>query len=91
MLCNDGESWKMVTIDENKPRGVAPPFIQKVLKSSIFHIFILILVLANAITAATIHFDHNKVPENNYSYEGYYPEVSTVFIYPYVLLQLTTS
>ena len=58
MLHSDSDGWKMVTIDQNKPRGLAPPFLQRVLKTALFHILILLLVLANAITTATIHFDH---------------------------------
>ena len=33
VLHHDPDSgWKMVTIDENKPRGLAPPFCQRILK-----------------------------------------------------------
>ena len=61
----------MVTIDENKPRGLAPPFCQRILKTAWFHILILLLVLANAITTATIYFDHiNTNPWNKK--DGYY-------------------
>ncbi len=62
----------MVTIDENKPRGLAPPFLQRVLKTPWFHILLLLLVLANAITTATIHFDHKKIDPVSHKFDGYY-------------------
>ena len=68
--------WKMVTIDENKPRGLAPPFFQRILKTAWFHISILLLVLANAITTATINFDHYKINPYEKIDGYYYAEVS---------------
>ena len=74
----DTDSWKMDTIDENKPRGLAPPFFQRILKTAWFHITILILVLANAIITATIHFDHYKIDPYQKIDGYYYAEVSWV-------------
>ena len=65
----------MVTLDENKPRGLAPPVLQRVLKTAWFHILILLLVLANAITTATIHFDHQDINPFNKIDNYYYAEV----------------
>jgi len=65
----------MVTIDESKPRGLAPPFFQRILKMAWFHILILFLVLANAIFVATMHFDHRTIAINGY----YYAEVKHQF------------
>ena len=56
-LQTDADGWKMVTVDENKPRGLAPPFFQRILKTAWFHILLLLLVLANAVVTATIAFD----------------------------------
>ena len=80
ILC-DSDGWKMVTLDENKPRGLAPPFFQRILKTAWFHILILMLVLANAITTATIHFDHDKIDPYTKIDNYYYIEVSNVYIY----------
>ncbi|CAH1782033.1 unnamed protein product [Owenia fusiformis] len=55
---SDGMNWKLVTIDENKPKGLAPAFIQRILKSTIFHNAILVIVLGNAITMACLSFNH---------------------------------
>ncbi|XP_062569236.1 sodium leak channel NALCN-like, partial [Saccostrea cucullata] len=52
----EGNSWRMVLIDENKAKGFAPPFFQKILCSNFFHTFFLLLVFANAITGATLSF-----------------------------------
>lgn len=60
----------MVTIDENKPRGLAPPLFQRILKTAWFHILILLLVLANAVTTATISFHHRRAPDTKI--DGYY-------------------
>ncbi len=66
----------MDTVDENKPRGVAPPFFQRILKTAWFHIMILMLVLANAIVTATIHFDHFKIDPYQKIDAYYYAEAS---------------
>lgn len=75
-----------MTIDENKPRGLAPPFCQRILKMAWFHILILILVLANAIVTATIHFEHRRVKLNKidayyYAEVRYYINTEVDFIY----------
>ena len=77
VLASDSDGWKMTSVDENKPRGLAPPCCQRVLKTAWFHILVLLLVLANAITTATIHFDHDKIDPNQKFDKYYYTEVST--------------
>ncbi len=72
----DTDSWKMDTVDENKPRGLAPLFFQRILKTAWFHLMILMLVLANAIFTATIHFDHDKIDPYQKIDRYYYVEVS---------------
>ena len=62
----------MVTIDENKPRGLAPAFCQRILKMAWFHIMILFLVLANAIVTATIRFEHDGLTDPKQKIDGYY-------------------
>ena len=74
VLCCDSEGWRMVTIDENKPRGLAPPIFQGILKTAWFHILILLLVLANAVTMATITFHHRRFPASKID-AYYYAEV----------------
>ncbi|XP_070576216.1 sodium leak channel NALCN-like isoform X2 [Ptychodera flava] len=50
---DDGTGWKLSTIDENKPAGLAPNCCQVILQSRIFHLAILLLVFADAVIAST--------------------------------------
>ena len=60
-------------MDESKPRGRAPPFCQRLLKMAPFHIVIQLLVLLNAIVAASMHFDHRTpTSTRNDPYTWYY-------------------
>jgi hypothetical protein len=61
----------MVLIDENKAKGHAPPFFQKILCSNAFHTFILCLVLASGITGANLAFGH-KTKFNDGKPDGFY-------------------
>jgi hypothetical protein len=61
----------MVTVDETKPRGLAPPVFQRLLKTSTFHIVTLLLVLANAVTVATMNFDI-RIRNGQNDLNGYY-------------------
>ena len=49
-------------VDDNKPQGLAPPIFQLILRSSAFHTFILLMVLASAIAEASLKFDGIKDP-----------------------------
>nr|QQY02464.1 sodium leak channel non-selective protein [Cryptocotyle lingua] len=62
----DGSTWKLVPVHENKPKGLAPRFFQEtILKSTGFNVVIMVLVLANAITAAALHFNHNTTRDTS--------------------------
>ncbi|GFN75763.1 sodium leak channel non-selective protein-like [Plakobranchus ocellatus] len=64
VIQNDSGSWKLVMVDENKHSGLAPPIFQRVLRSNLFHVFTLVLVLVDASIAASLRFDHHtKLPE----------------------------
>ena len=71
VISSEGNTWKMVLIDENKAKGHAPPFFQKILCSNAFHTFILCLVLASGITGANLAFDH-KTKFNDGQPDGFY-------------------
>ncbi|XP_038062200.1 sodium leak channel non-selective protein-like isoform X1 [Patiria miniata] len=55
VLQDDGTCtpWKLTTVDENKPRGLAPHCCQLILQSRAFHMVILILVISDALLAST--------------------------------------
>ncbi|XP_071140116.1 sodium leak channel NALCN-like isoform X2 [Mytilus edulis] len=71
VISSEGNVWKMVLIDENKAKGLAPPFFQKILCSNAFHTFILCLVLASSITGANLSFDY-KTKFNDGKPDGFY-------------------
>lgn len=71
VISSEGNMWKMVLIDENKAKGLAPPFFQKILCSNAFHTFILCLVLASSITGANLSFDY-KTKFNDGKPDGFY-------------------
>ena len=62
VLVDDGTCtpWKLTTVDENKPLGRAPHFCQVILQSKAFHIFVLVLVVSDAVIAST----YNTVQED---------------------------
>ena len=51
---------KLVTVDNNKSKGLAPEILQKIMKSSLFNMCMLILVLVNALITATIKHTHKE-------------------------------
>ncbi|CAH8851068.1 unnamed protein product [Trichobilharzia szidati] len=72
----DGLTWKLVPVHESKARGLAPKFFQEtILKSTGFNVVIMVLVLANAITAAALHFNHQSLRGDDYledQLDGFY-------------------
>ena len=76
MIQQEGKTWKMVILDDNKPQGLAPPIFQQILRSSAFHAFILLMVLASAIAEASLSFTDPTVDPNNKMDTFYYLEVN---------------
>ena len=56
----DDSILKLVDIDENKKKGVAPAIFVKIAQSPIFTTVVMIVVLANTICTATIKHTHNE-------------------------------
>lgn len=75
VIQSDGLTWKLVFIDEDKAQGRAPPIFQRILRSNVFHITVLLLVLMNAVTAASLMFDHDKIDPDHKLDSFYYAEV----------------
>ena len=75
VIQQEGKTWKMVILDQNKPQGLAPPIFQQILRSSAFHAFILLMVLASAIAEASLSFDGDSVDPENTMDTFYYLEV----------------
>ena len=58
---SDDNTLKLVNIDENKKKGVAPAVFLKIAQSPIFTTIVMIVVLGNTIFTATIKHTHNEV------------------------------
>ncbi|GFS24477.1 sodium leak channel non-selective protein-like, partial [Elysia marginata] len=75
VIQNDSGAWKLVMVDENKHSGLAPPIFQRVLRSNVFHMLTLLLVVVDTGVAASLRFDHHtKLPERKLD-EFYYAEL----------------
>uniref|UniRef100_A0A8C8MNY3 Sodium leak channel NALCN n=1 Tax=Oncorhynchus tshawytscha TaxID=74940 RepID=A0A8C8MNY3_ONCTS len=48
--------WQLVAVDVNKPHGRAPACLQQLMRSSIFHMFILTMVAVDVIVAASNYY-----------------------------------
>jgi hypothetical protein len=58
VLEGDHKAWKLVTVYGNRHRGMAPAFCLRFLQSPFYHVFIIVVTLANAIVTASISFKH---------------------------------
>ena len=54
---------KLITIDENTSKGLAPKFCLAILESRWFNMAMLLLVLANAIFTVTIRHTHREAED----------------------------
>uniref|UniRef100_A0A8C5EDD3 Sodium leak channel NALCN n=1 Tax=Gouania willdenowi TaxID=441366 RepID=A0A8C5EDD3_GOUWI len=48
--------WQLVAVDVNKPHGRAPACLQRMMRSSVFHMFILSMVAVDVIVAASNYY-----------------------------------
>uniref|UniRef100_M4AG55 Sodium leak channel NALCN n=1 Tax=Xiphophorus maculatus TaxID=8083 RepID=M4AG55_XIPMA len=48
--------WQLVAVDVNKPHGRAPACLQQMMRSSVFHMFILTMVAVDVIVAASNYY-----------------------------------
>ena len=64
-------------MDENKRRGLAPEICMRIVQSSAFHLTALMLVLADALLAASTHYSiANQEQVRNWNEILYYGQVS---------------
>ncbi|XP_012689441.1 sodium leak channel non-selective protein isoform X2 [Clupea harengus] len=71
--------WQLVAVDVNKPHGRAPACLQQLMRSSVFHMFILSMVAVDVIVAAS-----NYYKGENYTrvYDEFYmAEVAFTFLF----------
>jgi hypothetical protein len=73
----DDSTLKLVNIDENKKKGVAPAVFLKIVQSPIFTTIVMIVVLANTVFTATIKHTHNeRIDRRN---RDLYHKIETLF------------
>ncbi|GIX69027.1 hypothetical protein CEXT_677412 [Caerostris extrusa] len=71
VLKGDDSGWKLITVDENKGRGKAPHCLQVFLQSAVFQVIVMMVNVANAMVAASIKFEHDGRPREEF-YKHYY-------------------
>ncbi|XP_071805177.1 sodium leak channel NALCN-like isoform X5 [Asterias amurensis] len=73
VLQDDGTCtpWKLTTVDENKPRGLAPHCCQVILQSRAFHLVILMFVIADALLASTYNMLKNFGKDKSDQYHDF--------------------
>lgn len=69
------QGLKLVSVDNNKPKGLAPLVFQRTLRSSWFNMAMLLLVLANAVITATLKHTHKENVDRRTLRRYYYIEV----------------
>ncbi|CAF0823088.1 unnamed protein product [Rotaria sp. Silwood1] len=73
----DDSTLKLVNIDENKKKGVAPVIFLKIAQSPLFTTIVMIVVLANTIFTATIKHTHNE--QHDKKNRELYHKIETLF------------
>lgn len=76
ILTGDDNGWKLVTLDDNKDNGLAPPICQTILRSASFRLLMMGIILANGVVTATMHFKHDERPREIFYENYYYVEVN---------------
>lgn len=61
--------WQLVAVDVNKPQGRAPACLQQMMRSSVFHMFILSMVTVDVIVAAS---NYHKGESFRRQYDEFY-------------------
>ncbi|XP_069959955.1 sodium leak channel NALCN isoform X5 [Cherax quadricarinatus] len=80
ILSGDDQGWKLLYVDDNKPRGWAPKFCMKVVVSAGYYLLIMAAIVANAIAAASLSFKHDGRDRQEFYQHYYYMEVGfTIF------------
>uniref|UniRef100_A0A665VJE5 Sodium leak channel NALCN n=1 Tax=Echeneis naucrates TaxID=173247 RepID=A0A665VJE5_ECHNA len=71
--------WQLVAVDVNKPHGRAPACLQQLMRSSVFHMFILSMVAVDVIVAASNYY---KGENHRRHYDEFYmAEVAFTFLF----------
>ncbi|KAK8392277.1 hypothetical protein O3P69_017693 [Scylla paramamosain] len=80
VLLGDDHGWKLLHVDDNKPRGWAPKWCMKVVVSAGYYMLIMAAIVTNAVAAASISFKHDGRERKVFYQHYYYMEVGfTIF------------
>ncbi|CAF0718540.1 unnamed protein product [Brachionus calyciflorus] len=80
------EGLKLVSVNENKSQGFAPSCFQKILRSSLFNMTMLLLVLANAIITANLKHTHKEAIDKRVLKNFYNTEVVFTLLFDFECL-----
>ncbi|MCL4123606.1 UNVERIFIED_CONTAM: hypothetical protein GTU68_015108, partial [Idotea baltica] len=72
VLRGDNQVWKLLYVDDNKPKGWAPPYFLKYIQSALFYLVIMTAIVANAMVAASLRFEHDSNKNRIDFYQHYY-------------------
>jgi len=72
---------KLIKVDDEIKQGLGPTAFQKIVRSPLFNMAMLLLVLSNAIITATIKFTHKEKEDKNMLEIYYKIEVNHISIF----------
>ncbi|XP_033103798.1 sodium leak channel non-selective protein-like isoform X2 [Anneissia japonica] len=80
--------WKLVSVDEDKPQGLAPHFCQVILQSRSFHLAILLVVAVDAVFASTYNLFYTDDEAKKKRYDGllYWLQVAFTVVFDLEML-----
>ena len=83
VLEGDSKAWKLVTVRQNRHRGMAPQIFARFLHSPLYHVILILVTLSNAFVTASISFRHTvdqKPREHFFKYQKKF-EIGFVIFY----------
>ncbi|XP_076062886.1 sodium leak channel non-selective protein na isoform X5 [Oratosquilla oratoria] len=89
VLSGDDNGWKLLTVDDSKPKGWAPQFCLSFIQSASFYLLLMLAIVANGVSAAVLVFKHDGRPREHVYHNYYYIEVGfTVFFVLEILFKV---
>lgn len=83
VLRGNANGWRLVEVDYNQGNGKfrAPLVLRKFVQSASFQVIIMVGILVDAIIAASVRFDYNGKPREEFFYNYYYCELFMTFFF----------
>lgn len=73
-------------MDENRAQGKAPRIAQQFIQSAGFQLFVMVVILANGVVAANLHFKHDGRPRHEFYHYFFYAEVRFLVNFFFVMI-----